>query len=358
MIKNLSIQNFRSHREVVLRDCGRINILLGRNNSGKTALLEAVVLLCFPPNPREVLTLLNEQRGYKPGDENSEFWDSYFHNWNHLQVISLGVEEIPSFTRLSICRNLFIVPILGFPGQVTSGSVIETHDVQEKTQGLSFKYQYEDGYIEQKVTTLRRKTNKQLSPKAKAIIDHILPMAFIPSKGISNPQDEAERFSRLEKANRHHEVEEVLRSVESRLKRLTVLTNGQGSMVYGDIGEGHLIPVSLMGEGMVRMLSIATAMVNNKGGLVLIDEIENGLHYSALPTLWQMIFKTARQFDVQVFTATHSDECIQAASDIAQTYNGNDLKLYRLDIIREQTVITEYSSEELAAAIASNQEVR
>lgn len=130
-------------------------------------------------------------------------------------------------------------------------------------------------------------------------------------------------------------------------------------MVYGDIGEGHLIPVALMGEGMVRMLSNANAMANSKGGIVLIDEIENGLHYSVLPALWKMIFKTAHMLDIQVFAATHSDECLRAASQVANLQSSpQDLRLFRLDLRNGKTFITNYCADELATAIASDQEVR
>lgn len=359
MINLLSIENFRSHKHAELKNCGRVNILLGKNNAGKTAVLEAILILCFPPNPREVLTLLNEQRGYKPGEENDELWNSYFHNWDTSQAITLAAKEFFHDSRLNICHQLFIVAQAGFTGSYTSGSVVEGHDALARTTGLGFKYQFEDGYIEKKVATLKRKSSQSLDLKAKKIIDRISPIAFIPSKGIANPQDEAERFSRLEKANRHHEVEEALRIVEPRLKRLTVIASGRSSMVCGDLGENHLIPVSLMGEGMVRMLSIASAMANNKDGIVLIDEIENGLHYSVLPHLWKMIFTTAKALGIQVFTATHSDECLHAASQVVQQSSyTTDLRLFRLDLREGKTAVIDYSADELASAIASDQEVR
>ncbi|MHC1730412.1 MAG: ATP/GTP-binding protein [Bacteroidales bacterium] len=342
MISHLSIQNFRSHKDVELHHCGRINILLGKNNAGKTAILEAILLLCFPPNPRDVLNLLNEQRGYKPGDENSELWDSYFNQWNHAQPILLKIQQSVLSTRLNVCQTLSIDPIIGFANQVISGSVIEGRDMMEKTNGLVFKYRYEDKTIERKVASLSRKSKQILEERARYIVERMSPIAFIPSKGIASPQDEAERFSRLEKANRHHEVEEALRMVEPRLKRLTVIASEQGSMVYGDLGEEHLIPVPLMGEGMVRMLAIAGTMANNQGGIVLIDEVENGLHYSVLPALWEMIFQTAVRLNIQVFVATHSDECLRAVSQIAQTKSyADELRLFRLDLRNGRTVVTE-----------------
>lgn len=161
MINHLSIQNFRSHKNVDLNDCGRVNILLGKNNAGKTAVLEAILMLCFPPNSREVLGLLNEQRGYKPGDENSELWNSYFNNWDHSKPISLSAQEISASCRLNICQNLSIISMMGFANQVTSGSVIEGRDVLNKTNGLVFIYQFEDGSIK-KGNILKAKINSAI----------------------------------------------------------------------------------------------------------------------------------------------------------------------------------------------------
>lgn len=359
MIENVSIKRFRSHQFVALNHCSRINLLLGRNNSGKTAVLEALLLLFFPPNPREALILLNEQRGYKPGEETAELWDSFFYNWDHSLSIAIEAVEQPPFTMLGMTQSLYIHPLLGGGISSTSGSFIESSDLAEKTQGLLFKYQYEDGSLEREVTTLKRKTKRELSRKAKEISQKIRQIAFIPARGLSNPQNEAERFSRLEKARRHEDVVEALRIVDPRLKRLSVLASGKTSMIYGDVGDEHLMPVSLMGEGMLRMLSVAMAIVSNKGGIVLVDEIENGLHYSVLPGLWKMIFETARRLDVQIFVATHSDECLRAASETVENLGlPEDLRLYRLDVVKENTVVTDYSAAELAAAIASKQEVR
>ncbi len=359
MIERLEIKRFRSHKFVALDSCSRVNLLLGRNNSGKTAILEALIFVLFPPNPRDVLALLNEQRGYRPGEENADLWDSLFFHWDHRFEISIYPTERHLSESFGPLPSLHITPLTGFPISFNSTAVIEATNWREKTQGLIFKYLYGETSLERTVTTLKRRSASKISQKARDIIREPHPVAFIPARGLSNPQDEAERFSRLEKANRHEAVINALRIVEPRLNRLTVLATEKHSMIYGDIGGEHLIPVSLMGEGILRMLSIAMAIVNNKGGLVLIDEIENGLHYSVLPGLWKMIFETARRLDVQVFAATHSDECIQAASQTVQELNlSEDLRLYRLDRTEHETRVVDYSAKTLAAAIASEQEVR
>jgi AAA15 family ATPase/GTPase len=163
----------------------------------------------------------------------------------------------------------------------------------------------------------------------------------------------------LEIENRHNEVVNILRILEPNLKRLFVGITERRKIIYGDIGIDHPIPLPLMGDGMLHALSIALAMVNNQNGLVLIDEIENGLHYSVLTDIWKMIFQTSLKLNVQVFVATHSDECIKAAYEAVESLECYDsLKLYRFDRIKDGTRVEDYTANELYSAITSNQEVR
>jgi len=72
-------------------------------------------------------------------------------------------------------------------------------------------------------------------------------------------------------------------------------------------------PVSLnsMGDGMLRLLQLVLKMFPARGGLLLIDEFENGLHYSVQKQVWDLVFELAERLDIQVFATTHSWDCIQ-----------------------------------------------
>ena len=89
-----------------------------------------------------------------------------------------------------------------------------------------------------------------------------------------------------------------LRLLEPRLRRLAVLVTGDIPVIHGDIGIGRMMPISMMGEGTGRLLSILLAMANAPGGTVLIDEIENGLHHSVLAPVWHALAQAARHAKV------------------------------------------------------------
>lgn len=362
MIQNLTIKNFKAHKSTEMKELANVNILLGKNNSGKTGVLEALLFLSLPSNPRDVLTRLNELRGYKPGTDFEEIWDSLFYNWDHSQKIcieSIETNDQPTFVSMMdkiIQKNLCIRPIIREKRVDSSIGIIEGSDFVGTTQGLSFTFKSPNfGNIEREVTNLTRKPGRQAIDDLKSEKT----VVFIPARGIFDPQDEAQRFSRLEITNRHNDIVDILKILEPNLERLFIVASKKGSVIYGDIGIEHPIPLPLMGDGMLHTLAIALAMVNSQNGLVLIDEIENGLHYSVLTDVWKMIFQTSQKLDVQVFVATHSDECLKAAYEAVESLGCyNNLKLYRFDKTKDGTRVEDYTADELFHAITSKIEVR
>jgi AAA15 family ATPase/GTPase len=359
MIQNLTIKNFKAHKSIEMKELANVNILLGKNNSGKTAILEALFLLSFP----YTLNSLINMRGYTTGGESGEKWDSLFYNWDLSQEIYLeakenNIEPAPvSDTKGKIRKAMSIKPMIVIkrPDPSSGIGVIEASDFIGITQGLMIAFTLPSGAI-------RKYTISDESEAGKSAIDDFKiekNVVFVSARVITDPEKEAIRFSQLEIENRQNEVMNILRTLEPNLRRLFVGVTKKGSVIYGDIGIDHPIPLPLMGDGMLHALSIALAMVNSQDGLVLIDEIENGLHYSVLTDVWKMIFQTSQKLDVQVFVATHSDECIKAAYEAVESLKCyGSLKLYRFDRIKDGTRVEDYTANELYSAITSNQEVR
>ena len=113
-----------------------------------------------------------------------------------------------------------------------------------------------------------------------------------------------------------------------------------------------------MGEGFRRLFLIAVALATAKGGTLLIDEIENGLHYSVLKDVWNAIAQAARQADVQVFATTHGYECIEAAQEVFSASDEYDFRLHRLDRVDDGIKAVTYDQEALGAATKFFMEVR
>ena len=117
------------------------------------------------------------------------------------------------------------------------------------------------------------------------------------------------------------------------------------------------LPLRSLGTGMQRLLGIALALVNARDGLLLVDEVENGLHYSVQFDLWRFIFQLARRFNVQVFAATHSWDCIEGFSRAALEDPQEGL-LLRLQSRNSKINAVLYNEEELSLATRDEIEVR
>jgi len=117
---------------------------------------------------------------------------------------------------------------------------------------------------------------------------------------------------------------------------------------------GQRIPIGSMGDGIWRLLGIALALVQARGGVLLVDEIDTGLHYTVLVDMWRLVLATARSLDVQVFATTHSRDCYEAlaVSEAGRT----DISLQRIE--RGKTEAIAFSEAELRQAAQRGLEVR
>jgi AAA15 family ATPase/GTPase len=113
-----------------------------------------------------------------------------------------------------------------------------------------------------------------------------------------------------------------------------------------------------MGDGLGRLTSLLLTIANAPGGVVLVDEIENGLHHSILGKVWRAIGDAARRFDTQVFATTHSYDCIRAAHQAFEASESYDFRLHRLERIGDMIRAVTYDQAVLAAALKAELEVR
>src|ERR1043166_6333331 len=98
----------------------------------------------------------------------------------------------------------------------------------------------------------------------------------------------------------------LLKNLEPRLESVDALNLGSDPLLFADLGFSEMIPVTQLGQGFNRLLDIYSKIVTADANVLLIDEIENGLHHSIQPIIWEGLFNAARELDVQIFATTHS----------------------------------------------------
>ena len=178
------------------------------------------------------------------------------------------------------------------------------------------------------------------------------------ARNSTSPDEDAARYTKLESVGEPTDLIEALRIVEPRLERVRVGAVAGTSMLRGDIRIGRMIPFALLGGGLGRLASILLSIADAPGGVVLIDEIENGFHRSVLSRVWAAIGEAARRYDTQVFATTHSFECVEAAHEAFRQDREYAFRLHRLERIADETHVITYDQKTLAAALRSNLEVR
>jgi AAA15 family ATPase/GTPase len=140
----------------------------------------------------------------------------------------------------------------------------------------------------------------------------------------------------------------LLKKIESRLENLESISayGEEQPTIHAELTAiSKLMPLSQLGQGFNRLAYLYAGLLGQNANIALIDEIENGIHYSALPILWQGIANIARELDIQIFATTHSKECIRAASDAFKD-SPDDFQVIRLvrkdDNIEAQIIPADY----------------
>lgn len=183
---------------------------------------------------------------------------------------------------------------------------------------------------------------------------HFIAISLAPQ--FANARDDADRLSRLRERKQGELVAEALQIVDPRLRHIEVRSASGVPLIWGDIGLPEFVPLALMGEGMNRVARIMLAICDAPGGIVLVDEIETGLHHSVLPGVWRAVDEAARRCDTQIAATTHSYECVQSAVEVLGSRSG--FFFHRLEANNSRNRCVTYQPETLDGAIRRGFEIR
>jgi hypothetical protein len=186
---------------------------------------------------------------------------------------------------------------------------------------------------------------------------------FISANGLSKAQI-GESWDRITLTDLEKDVLTSLRIIAPEVERVNLVGSQEQERSNERVpkvkiaGLDDSLPLRSLGEGLNRMFGIALALVDAKDGMLLIDEVESGLHYSVQPDLWRLIFQVAHRLNVQVFATTHSWDCIKAFQVAAQEDSQEEGLLIRLEHKKGDIVATLFDEEETAISAREQIEVR
>lgn len=341
----------------------QVNLVSGKNNTGKSSLLEAVYLFVNKGNVSSLLDNLKGRKELKPigrgryadellsQEENLRILSSLFYgrkiSFDTQDRIELGEQD----DRLSL-RFVYYKEETKDSGSLMR-SVVEMPladgEINDLSIGLEIK---EDG--SSRLQTLKKHLLFASVPMG---IPSLVRAQFVHTGNVDREVNST-LFDAIALTDREESVIQALQIIEPDTERIAFVDQGFGERVavLKLSGSKDLIPLAGMGDGINRILSLILALVNSKDGYLLIDEFENGLHYTVQEQLWTIIFKLARDLNVQVFATTHSNDCIAGFSQVLNKEGNEPLGNYiRLDNVNGKIRPIAFSAEELG--IAGQQEI-
>ena len=351
--KNIEIKNFRGIDHLKIDDFSRVNILLGQNSSGKSSVLECLFMMMGMSNPDLPQTINSiRSRNY------SGFADlTYIFHRLDLKTTPEISSELFDNTKRHLSLDLTYVFDEKSQPDLQNGQ-IPTSETKTFLNTLKMLFDIEFG--QQKNTYECSLTaNQQGLISNKKLAEGYLEknsVAFLPADlAAGNPAND---LVELAKRRLKDTVTERLKIFDSRITALEILNN----VAYvGLEGIDQLMAVNMQGDGMRRYLNIVAASANPMNNILLIDEIDNGLHYSAYKKLWEAIFALATTTNKQVFVTTHSKETLYKLNEMLEekTDYQKELRLYTIEkTLKKGIQAYKYTYEGLSGACANDIEIR
>lgn len=341
LLDSLEIKGYRCFEHLTIEKLGRVNLIVGKNNVGKTALLEALWMYAQRGHSNiiaEILARRNEiplpKQGILPS-RNSITQKEVIWNIRHLfserkdvreKHTAIVIRDIDSSEKKMVIDLMFLQK--QEDGKTVWRRGGELDGMLESTPHI---VSFLDGKA---VERGRLSEGFRISRSVFNNVDS-LPSLIILLDGLKESEI-SKLWDNVSITDSEELVISSLKIIAKDLQRISFVSleeeKPERIAVIKVDGKPERIPLKSLGEGMNRLLGIVLALVNCKDGILLVDEIESGLHYSVLSDVWKLIFKTAKDLNVQVFATTHSYDCIQAFAEAAiddEESEGNLIRLAR-----------------------------
>lgn len=361
MITKLDIENFKDLKELSLKDLKQVTLISGKNNIGKTSILEAIILLLNNNQSSAIIPFFANReikdfsvnRLYNEGIEFESAVSGVFYN----HVISNKINITNDDRTLDISIN--------------SATPYKNDGYDSITDSLELAYLIND--IKVNYNSLKGSDGKykvsisKLKPDSVStfLINEYGELDSITNKfnrsSKSNIVDLFDLIRKNPQENLKYKLIQGMKLLDKNIEDIQIGINQISKEPQIELLRSiSYKPVSLssFGHGMKRFFNIILAVVSARNGVLLIDEIENGIHYSILDEMWTLIFELAKLNNCQIIATTHSWEFASYVTNQPEEHQ----KLFSfVNIARlknSDLAAATYDFKQFAYAIESNSELR
>ena len=364
-LPSLSIRSFRGVDELRIPKLGRVTLLAGKNGVGKTTVLDAVRVYAA----RGTYTALHEVLTDR--QEHTEFDDEDGDT-------TLGLDSTALFHGRNPTQNSVIA--IGPDSDAESLRIVATKLSEEQAFRL--------GRLAPALASAPMPSLKVVYGEHEHVLWGILPMSrFSLGRGrrlldeedpppqltceyigpeVLSASDMSRFWDNVALTDDERlAVDAVNLSIGSKVRGITIIGDGESRArrsvrraIVRLKTQQRPVPLRSLGGGAVRLFGVALALANSRGGFLLIDEAENGIHHTLQYDLWKMVLHTAHANDVQVVATTHSWDCVSGFARAASEFEHGEGILVRLDRDDRRLRAVDYSKEALQVAAEQGIEVR
>lgn len=342
LLPSLEIQRFRTFEYLHIERFGQVNLIVGRNNVGKSSVLEAIRLYANLGAPHVLLDILDSRDDRF--DRDSDFRlaamkegpavQHLFHGYPPLRMITdplrIGPFKAPDST-LSIGVEWTRYQTGGNKEELVT---VENPDLSSDTElipALSLRIGGTTRLFRLDRDFASHFRRWQHQPRT--FLELATPCVCVGPHGLSLEEQER-MWESIALSDLERDVIESLNIVYPGVDAIAILADSKtGSpsvrVKHPSFNRPH--PLKSLGDGTARLFGLTLALVSAKGGILLIDEIENGIHYSVLPDVWKFIAKVAKRLNVQVFATSHSLDCITAFHEVTHADSSTEGVLNRIE---------------------------
>ena len=369
---NLTIKGFRGIRELTIPQLGRVNLITGKNSTGKSSVLEALRLFANNAVPSVILDTL-EFREEDMNRYGEEEFISDLESLPHIAPLFHGFpQHLEEFSPIEVATS-------GEFGPTKLLMRVDSAHVADDANGgsrlfpkQSAMFEDSDGEIALVVETGDRTRLHRLERflqywntrgRRSSMATEVprIPCILVRSHSSERTGGLGNLWDAIALTYKEEVVIQALRIIDSRIEAISMVGSERYRFLRRAIvratGIPRPVPLRTFGDGMNRLLWIALSLVNAGEGILLVDEFENGLHYSVQPDVWRMIFGLSQKLDIQVFATTHSRDTVEAFQKAAAE-SPEEGALIHLTSRRDDIIPTVFTEEELAIVARDNIEVR
>ena len=360
-LKDIRIQGFRCFEDLTINRLGRVNLIAGRNGIGKSSFLEAVQILAERGARNLIYRILYSRHEFQEGI-NERFGPFVLHDHRSLFYgREPNVDSRAVIGGVDHSNEIVISPRTTQDDEHRTVEYVTEMFPIGQIRYLTIEYGNRTGFVP--ITTIFKQQIFEI-PIEEGDFGSPIRIAKL---GPSVPS--AEMIATF------WENVAITPSVEPAISALGIISTKEVAdvAVLGGRDPGS-VPITLvrmagtdervslrsLGDGAVRAFGYALALANATSGILLIDEVENGIHYTVLSEFWNMILRTAQEYDVQVFATTHSWDCIKGFARASVENEDVDCAMFRLGETRitKRLRAVEYTTDDLVTATRHGIEVR